>query len=389
MSDTYTRKGDTGEPTTNVGEFGHKKQDEASASTLERVTPGLTNIGKKLRGPFDSKEDKVNLALEELDKGIEALASDEGWIKGLNTMSKFNNYSFNNQVLIWIQKSDATRVAGFNTWKAVGRNVIKGEKALTVLAPVTRTFSEKDDAGNPVLDEDGKPKRHSAVVGFTAVPTFDISQTEGDPLPDLQPNLTETPPEGLIDDLEAAIKAEGWEVSYGNTGDPERKGYTTVGGKVVISEDLSPASRAKTLAHELGHIKMGHLERMGEYHTGAGGCRGEMEVEAESFAYVMSRMNGMSTDLSQNTSRYLNSWSGKGKVDEEGLKSTAAALKKSGENIRKAVVSTTEAHSFRNIARDPLEAGREKAAAESKERAAARRAKKRTAKKSVSRRVSA
>src|SRR5690606_10992630 len=146
--------------------------------------------------------------------------------------------------LIMVQNPDATICAGGKTWKSGFNRTIKEDqrgKGLAILAPRMAWVTKKDAAGNEIKDENGKTKREFRVVGFTTTTTYDVSQTEGDPLPELRPALSDTPREGLIDDLETAIAAKGFDVTYGPMPTSEARGYTTPDGHVVIREDLGPA----------------------------------------------------------------------------------------------------------------------------------------------------
>ena len=162
-------------------------------------------------------------------------------------------------------------------------------------------------------------------VGLRLVPVFGDTQTEGKGLP--QPHaLTETPPDGFEEDLTTAIEAEGYKVRYEDTG--FAGGWTSPTGEVVINSHASPAGRAKTLAHEFAHIKAGHIGR-DDYHSGPGGCRGEMEMEAESLGYLLCRSNGMSTDITDSTTAYIKGWEtqSNGKTVEDTIKSVSSVFK--------------------------------------------------------------
>ncbi|MBN9214657.1 MAG: ImmA/IrrE family metallo-endopeptidase [Microbacterium sp.] len=300
----------------NAGQF-REKQNDAPAGDLAPVHVN------PLAQRFDTLEEKIDAMKEELAAGVAELANDENWLRHLDVMRQFHQYSFQNQILISIQRPNATRVAGFKVWKGLGRNVMKGEKGIAILAPKVINRRNKE-TGEPELDANGKPIR--AVVGFTSATVFDVSQTDGDALPEVYQELSEEPPAGYIDDLEAAITANGYRVEYRKTGSAAL-GFTRPNEKlVVIDPDLSPGTRATTLAHELGHIECGHMDRLDEYHTGHGGCRGEMEVQAESFSYVLSQMNGMKTNL-RPASEYVAGW-GSHNTD---------ALRKVGDTLQKAV----------------------------------------------------
>ena len=339
------RRGDTGE-VGNPGKFTEDAKAE-SGQGIEGLAQDVGDVATEtaFSKRYETLDDKIAAFKIELNNGIDALADDAEWHEFLDTMGKFHNYSFGNQMLIRLQRPDATRVAGFNKWKELERQVNKGEKGLFILAPKVVNAGAKDKNGKPILGADGKPLKERKCVGFTTAAVFDVSQTDGKPLVNPQPDLSETPPEGFREDLETAIANEGFTLEYKDLGGGDKKGYTSATDKkVVVDTNLSPASQAQTLAHELAHIKCGHLERNGEYHSGVGGCRGEMEVEAESVAYVLCRANGMSTDISSNSSRYVGSWASGGDVTDEGRK----VINKSAENIAKAVKGILGNGTFRN-----------------------------------------
>lgn len=274
------------------------------------------------------KEAEIENLQQELATQVENLSKDENWLAYLNTVSKFHNYSWNNQLLIGLQKPDATMVAGFQKWKEMERNVKKGEKSIAILAPVVVNKDRVDTDGRTTTGPDGKPLKDKAVVGFKAVRVFDVSQTEGKELPQ-HPVLTETPPEGYKEDLEQAIKDSGFTISYEDLSGGKR-GYTTKtgGNRVVVKKGLSHAEEVNVLAHELGHIAAGHLEHLDEYHTGHNGHRGRMEVEAESIAYSLARSNGMSPRAGEGSAPYVAGWSS---VEQgvDTVKNAAQAVSKS------------------------------------------------------------
>jgi len=291
---------------------------------------------------LEQKEAKLKVLHEELQDQISNLDNDEDWKNYLNTMSKFHRYSWGNQLLIRVQKPEATKVAGFNKWKELDRNVKKGEKGLSILAPSMINTDVLDSNGNKVMGKDGKPLKEKKIVGYRAVSVFDISQTEGKDLPTPK-KLTETPPEGFKEDIENAIKSSGYTLEY-KALPPGLDGSTNPTNKVVtISSSLNEGQTASVLAHELGHIAAGHTERK-DYHTGHGGQRGAMEVEAESIAYVLCRSNGMSTAAGTESSTYVAGWA---KVQKE-----EDTVKKSAEKVAKVVGQLLSKSKWRNVEED-------------------------------------
>ena len=293
---------------------------------------------------YETVKDKVAAFHEELEQAVTDLADDENWRNYLDTMSSFHRYSMYNQMLIAMQRPGSTRVAGFRKWKEMDRSVMKGERGISILRPAVVKADQMDAKGKPVIGSDGKPVKTSKVVGFSTTSVFDVSQTEGKPLPEAYEALSEEPPAGFIDDLEQSIRDAGFTVTYEPMPGSGQGWTEPVTKRVVIDEALSPAERARTLAHERGHIEMGHLDRVDEYHTGHGGERGAMEVEAESFAYVICRSQGMSPAVGGGSSTYVAGWSRK---DPEAVRKSAEAVAKSV----KAVLAS-EVFAAREAARD-------------------------------------
>lgn len=299
---------------------------------------------------FTAKYDKIDEKLAafkaELDTAVGDLAYDDNWLRYLETQSKFHSYSFSNQMLIAIQtKGRATKVAGFRAWQEkFGRTVNKGEKAIGILAPKMAWVPKKDaDTGEVVKGKDGKPIKEKRVVGFTTASVFDVAQTSGEDLPEIDVELSETPPDGFVADMEAAATAAGYTVEYREMDSHAAgtaQGWTNPKTKqIVIDASLSDGSQAATLAHELGHVYAGHCENLDDYHTREGGCRGRFEVEAESVAYSLTRANGMSMDGSKLSAQYVAAWSS---YDRD-------ALRESAETVAKATKKVLESTKFRNV----------------------------------------
>ena len=302
---------------------------------LDALEPAPSAVAKDsvFTQKYETMEEKLAALHGELEAAVTDLATDEGWNAYLQAATKFHRYSFNNQMLIAIQTRNlATRVAGFNRWKELERSVRKGEKAIVILAPKTVTVTERDVDGKPVKGADGKPVRKSFIKGFTTASVFDLSQTDGKPLPSIDEDmeLSETPPKGFREDLVQAISDSGFTVSYEKI-EGGARGFTSPHDKrVVIADHMSNANQVTTLAHELGHIKAGHLDHMDEYHQGHAGRRGQFEVEAESVAYVISRANGMTPAVGEKSGRYVAGWGG---TDGDKVRETAEHVQKTVKDI--------------------------------------------------------
>lgn len=266
-----------------------------------------------------SGRDRVDAMLDEISTAMETMSNPEGWKNFLDQMSRFHHYSFGNAMLIQFQRPDATLVAGFHDWKnKFGRTVKKGEKAIWILAPMIR--KRKD-----VNEETGEEVDGTYVGGFRSVAVFDVSQTEGDPLPENpaieKQDLVGAAPHGMVEKLTTLVESKGFSVSYDDTGD--RGGFTSFSSNsVVISSTLSEREQAEVLAHETAHIFLDHGAHLDSYHTGVGGSRPDMEIEAESVAYIISKHLGID-DAGGTAFNYIDSWA---RGDKDRVKKTATAV---------------------------------------------------------------
>lgn len=229
--------------------------------------------------------------LAQLQAGVEKLTTGEEWQRMLDMSNRLHAYSFGNVLLINCQRPGATMVAGYKRWQELGRQVRRGEKSIRILAPVV---VKKED-------EDGNEKR--ALVGFRGTGVFDVSQTDGPPLPDVRPCLLDgDAPSGLWDALAGQVEGRGFVLERGPCG--PANGLTDFTTRTVrVRDDVSPAQAAKTLAHELAHVLL-HGPRHVQYFA----CRGRCEVEAESVAYIVAGWAGLPTD--EYSFPYVAHWAG-------------------------------------------------------------------------------
>jgi DNA primase len=222
----------------------------------------------------ENRSDKLRAAHEKLQQAVAEIASGEDWKRMLQIVSKFHRYSFNNHLMILLQRPDATVVAGFNRWKSLGRFVKKGKKGIAIFGPCKyKTKVETDD---------GEAKTLQQIRGFRVVHVFDISQTEGEELPDLdavRPKLLDaSAPGGVWDALTRHAQSIGYEVVRDRRG--SENGYCDFLNKqIAVRPDVSTAQAVKTLIHELGHALL-HAE-------GPVASREVAEVEVESVAYIV------------------------------------------------------------------------------------------------------
>ena len=243
-----------------------------------------------------STEEKLTALHAQLVGAVAELVHSEKWAQMLEVAARFTTYSPSNVLLIAVQRPDATQVAGIRTWNSLGRRVNKGEHGIAILAPcVYRTEEETASKGDDKVPEpagDG-PMPRREVRGFRVVHVFDVSQTDGAPLPDTGPGrLTGDAPlhawDGLVGlTLDAGYRLERRTCAEGVNG------WTAALEKVVVLDTtLEPAQAVKTLAHELGHIRANHAGRFPDYGVDRA-CRGAAEVEAESIAYILTSHLGM------------------------------------------------------------------------------------------------
>lgn len=238
----------------------------------------------------------------QLAEQVASLASMDAWTSWLTFANSFHQYSFNNTLMIWAQKSDATMVAGYRAWQAKGRQVRRGETSIKVYGPVTKREPKVDEGGKPVRDADGKPVYEVRIVGVKPVSVFDVSSTDGDPLP-APPEaklLTGQAPPGLWEALQAFVESHGYTVSRGDCGGAN--GITMFDTRQVrVRADIDDAAACKTLAHEAAHALLHHPEQREPF-----ACRGVAEVEAESVAFMVTAAHGL--DASQYTFNYVAGW---------------------------------------------------------------------------------
>lgn len=213
-------------------------------------------------------------ALAKLAAALESGKS-EALTQYLSVMAKFHAYSIGNVMLILTQRPDATQVAGFNTWKKFNRWVKKGEKGIVIVAPMV---FKKSDEGS--LEGDG-----DTAVRFKAVHVFDVSQTEGEPLP--EPDAVAGDPGRYLARLRAMITARG--IVLNNEPVPPGAMGVAKGGEIRVLPGLEPAREFEVLAHEFAHELL---------HHGDGAIRGTktvLETEAEAVAFVVCHAVGLQT----------------------------------------------------------------------------------------------
>jgi antirestriction protein ArdC len=271
---------------------------------------------------------------EQVATGVAHLVQGDAWQNMLNAARRFHRYSLGNQLLIVAQRPEATQVAGFTTWKSLGRQVRKGERGIGILAPC------------PIRPTDDTPAAAPAAAGaagqapaprmrWRAATVFDIAQTEGDPVvttADLVTVVDGEAPAGLWDGLAAQVAAHGYTVERGDCGTAD--GWTNPATQVVrIGGDTRDAAAVSVLAHELAHIVCAHVQDVATYAT----CRGRCEIEAESVAYIVTGARGL--DTSGGSFGYVAGWA-QGHPDQ--VRSTADTVLRAARTILDQLDTTAE-----------------------------------------------
>ena len=252
--------------------------------------------------------DEATEALEALHRKVGEVTTGEQWLAWLDVLAKFHAYSPLNIMWMWAQWEarrcddvslpEFSQPAAFSTWKDLGRFVRKGEKALSVLAPVI--VSDRENIG-----ADGKPR--TKCVGFNVKRrTFDIAQTDGVDLPEnpAMPTLLTGDSDPLAwAALVSHAEALGCSVTLTDDCKPANGDYTHRTKAIRVTASLDAAQQFKTLAHEVGHATLHGDNTPNEM------SRAEKEVEAESVAYVVASMLGF--DTSDYSVGYVATWSGR------------------------------------------------------------------------------
>ena len=257
-----------------------------------------------------AKEGKPNDRLREitdrLEQGIQDLFNSEKYAAYLQTMSKFYNYSFNNTLLIAMQRPDATLIAGYNAWQnKFKRHVKRGEHGIKILAPCPvkrQVETEKIDpvTQRPAIGPDGKPVTETMEVitpAFKVVTVFDVSQTEGEPLPALGVDELTGDVEQYLDLFEALKQVSPMPIGFEQIASGS-KGYCNYEKqRIVIQEGMSEVQTVKTAIHEITHARLHDIHREKEKNIPPERRkdRNTREVEAESVAYTVCQHFGIDT----------------------------------------------------------------------------------------------
>ena len=250
----------------------------------------------------NTEKQRVQELTNKLEQGLQDLFNSDSYRNYLSTMSKFHNYSFNNTLLIAMQKPDATLVAGYKAWqKNFERHVNKGEKAIRILAPAPYKIKEERDKIDPVtqellLDKDGNPQKEEVEItipAFRAVSVFDLSQTDGKPIPELTAKELLSDVEGYQDMIRAVEAISPVPIELEEIAGDSKGYYDREAKRIAVQENMSESQTLKTMIHEVAHSKL-HSKEV-EQDEQMRKDRNTKEVEAESVAYTVCQHFGIDT----------------------------------------------------------------------------------------------
>ena len=281
---------------------------------------------------------QVREITDKLEQGIKELFESEKFKEYLTTMSKFYNYSFNNTLLIAMQKPDATLIAGYTSWQRnFDRQVMKGEKGIKILAPApykAKEEREKIDPATqkPVLDADGKPVTETVEVmrpAFKVVSVFDVSQTDGKELPDIAVDELTGSVENYAAFFEALKQESPVPISFENIPGGAKGYFSHAENRIAIQDGMSEIQTIKTAIHEIAHAKLHAIDPTEKIAPEERKDRHTKEVEAESVAYTVCQRYGIET--SDYSFGYIAGWSSDKDTKElkgslETIRSTAAEM---------------------------------------------------------------
>ncbi len=321
--------------------------------------------------------EKLKEITDRLEQGIAELFDSERYKEYLRVMSKFHNYSFNNTLLIAMQKPDAFLVAGFSAWKnKFGRNVMKGQKGIKIIAlssfKIKREMEKIDPhTQKPVIGKDGKPvteEKEITIPAYKVVSVFDVSQTEGRELPDIAVDELTGDVDRYKDFFAALEKTSPVPIGFVKIEGGAHGYYHLEDKRIAIDEDMSQLQTLKTAIHEIAHAKLHDIDLNAPKDEQPRVDRRTREVEAESVAYTVCQHYGL--DTSDYSFGYVAGWSSGRELAE---------LKSSLETIRSAaaeIINSIDANIAKlQKAQDKEQTARQEQEAPEQEQEAAKAAK--------------
>lgn len=283
-----------------------------------------------------NRDEKMKEITDRLQAGLDELFNSEKYAEYLRVMSQFHHYSFNNTLLIAMQKPDATLVAGYHAWeKKFNRHVMKGEKGIQIIAPAP--FKEKQEqekvdpeTGEVMLREDGQPETEEVTIvipRFKVSTVFDLSQTDGDPLPELGPGELTASVENYELFMNAIRGVAPVPIRFNEIRSGAKGYYDNANKEIVIQNGMSEMQTMKTAVHETAHAILHDRDIMQE--QGIQKDQMTKEVEAESVAFVS--LAHFELDTSDYSFPYIAGWSS-GRDTKE-LKASLDTIRKTSSEI--------------------------------------------------------
>ena len=313
------------------------EQDEKEAAPV--VDIAAANPIRPIELTSQKPAEKIKEITDRLEQGIQDLFDSNRFKEYLRVMSKFHDYSFNNTLLIAMQKPDATFVAGYTSWKKdYGRQVVSHAKSIKVLAPspykVKREVDKIDPTTQkPVIGKDGKPVKEETeitVPAFKVVSVFDVSQTEGKELPTIGVDELTGDVEQYADFFKATEQASPAPVGFEKIESGAKGYYSQTEKRIAINEGMSELQNLKTLIHEIAHAKLHDIDLNAPAKEQADRPdRRTREVQAESIAYAVCQHYQL--DTSDYSFAYVAKWSSGRELSElkaslKTIRDTAAGL---------------------------------------------------------------
>ena len=291
-----------------------------------------------------TSKDRMREIVDSIENGIKELFESDKYRKYLATMSRFHRYSINNTMLIYMQRPDATHVAGFNKWRdQFGRNVLKGEKGIRIIAPTpykkkVEEIKTDPETNAPVLDADGKAiieEKEIRIPMFKVVSVFDVSQTSGKPLPQLAADLSGNVQQYEVF-MEALRRASPVPMEIKPVARDTDGFFSIKAQSITIRAGMSEVQTVCAAVHEIAHAKLHDYEHMTELADDGETIlvpgeksRNTEEVEAESISYAVCQYYGIETG--ENSFGYIATWS-KGKELKE-LRASLETINKTASEL--------------------------------------------------------
>ena len=291
-----------------------------------------------------TNKDRMREIVDSIENGIKELFESDKYRKYLATMSRFHRYSVNNTMLIYMQRPDATHVAGFNKWRdQFGRNVLKGEKGIRIIAPTpykkkVEEIKTDPETNAPILDADGKAiieEKEIRIPMFKVVSVFDVSQTSGKPLPQLATDLSGNVQQYEVF-MEALRRASPVPMEIKPVARDTDGFFSIKAQSITIRAGMSEVQTVCAAVHEIAHAKLHDYEHMTELADDGETIlvpgeksRNTEEVEAESISYAVCQYYGIETG--ENSFGYIATWS-KGKELKE-LRASLETINKTASEL--------------------------------------------------------